>query len=240
MASRKQIPQPRLCAQCGTTFYSARKGHVHCSGACNTRAWRARQASTPQSAQAAEQRAETSALRAPAAPVLPLESALVPTTDAAASPATQPLGFSKTVAATVVGNYISDKLTEYLGPKEASTSLPPSGWPTWPPAELLATTAPPLLLREPNWVAPLLLTPVTYRQHRFYLCLDQGLTVVLYQRATGEWLRVYTPAELAQLSAQPPQSADRLRVLQTKYAATAPDQAASSASLQAPAFPSPS
>jgi hypothetical protein len=146
---------------------------------------------------------------------------------------TQPLGFGKTVAATVVGNYISDKLTEYLGPKEASTNLPASGWPTWPPAELLATTAPPLLLREPGW-APLLLTPVTYRKHTFYLCLEQELTVVLYQRATGEWLRVYTPAQLAQLTAQPPQSADRLRVLQTKYAATAPDQSAARAQLQAP------
>jgi hypothetical protein len=231
MASRKQLPQPRLCAQCGTTFYSARKGHVNCSGACNTRAWRARQPPTPQDAQAAERRAETSALRAPAALVPPLESALAPAADAPA----QPLGFGKTVAATVLGNYISDKLTEYLGPKEASTSLPPSGWPTWPPAELLATTGPSLLLREPGWVAPLLLTPVTYRQHTFYLCLDQGLTVVLYQRVTGEWLRVYTPAQLAQLTEQPLQPADRLRVLQTKYAATAPDQAAASAELQAPA-----
>jgi hypothetical protein len=235
MASRKQVPQPRLCAQCGTTFYSARQGHVHCSGACNTRAWRARQPTTPRSVQAAEQRAETSALRAPAALVPPLDSALAPAADAAASSTAQPLGFSKTVAATVMGNYISDKLTEYLGPKEASTSLPPSGWPTWPPAELLATTGPSLLLREPGWVAPLLLTPVTYRKHTCYLCLDQGLTVVLYQRATGEWLCVYTPAQLAQLTEQPPQPADRLRVLQTKYAATAPNQAAARAELQAPA-----
>jgi hypothetical protein len=238
MASRKQVPQPRLCAQCGTTFYSARQGHVHCSGACNTRAWRARRPSTPRSAHAADRRAEASALRAPAELTPPVDVALAPTADAAATPATQPLGFGKTVAATVVGNAISSKLQEWLGPKEASTSLPPSGWPTWPPAELLAATAPPLLLREPTWVAPLLLTPVTYRKHTFYLCLDQGLTVVLYQRATGEWLRVYTPADLAQLTAQPPQPADRLRVLQTKYTAMAPDQAAPSAALQAPAVPS--
>lgn len=38
MAHRKQLPQPRACAQCGTTFHTARKGHVHCSSACNTRA----------------------------------------------------------------------------------------------------------------------------------------------------------------------------------------------------------
>jgi hypothetical protein len=229
MASRKQLPQPRLCTQCGTTFYSARKGRVHCSSACNTRAWRARQPTRPRPVQAAE----TSTLRAPAEVGQPLDAALAPTAEVATTATTQPLGFGKTVAATVVGNYISDKLTEYLGPKEASTNLPASGWPTWPPAELLATTAPPLLLREPGW-APLLLTPVTYRKHTFYLCLEQELTVVLYQRATGEWLRVYTPAQLAQLTAQPPQSADRLRVLQTKYAATAPDQSAARAQLQAP------
>jgi hypothetical protein len=224
MASRKQLPQPRLCAQCGTTFYSARQGHVHCSGACNTRAWRARQPPT-RAAQVADRRTETSALQAPIDPIPSLDSALVPAADAAASSTPQPLGFGKTVVATVVGNYISDKLTEYLGPKEASTSLPPSGWPTWPPAELLATTGPSLLLREPTWVAPLLLTPVTYRKHMFYLCLDQGLTLVLYQQATGEWQRVYTPAQLAQLTQQPPQLADRYRLLQTQQAALTLDQA---------------
>ncbi|MGI4820199.1 MAG: hypothetical protein ACRYFV_03205 [Janthinobacterium lividum] len=101
--------------------------------------------------------------------------------------------------------------------------MPASGWPTWPTPELLATTAPPLLLREPGWQALLLLTLVTYRQYRFYLCLDKGLTVVLYQLATGKWERVRTPAELAQLTAQPLQLGNRLRILQTQRTAAAPD-----------------
>jgi hypothetical protein len=238
MASRKQIPQPRTCAQCGTLFLTARKGNVHCSGACNTRAWRARQATVPRPARAAEKpQVAIPALHVPAAPVSTLGLAPEPLTPPAAK---QPLGFGTTVAAMVVGNKISEKLSEWWAPKEAATSLPASGWPTWPPAELLATSGPPLLLRDSHWPAPLLLTPVTYRQHRFYLCLDEGLTVVLYQRATGEWVPVRTPAELAQLTAQPPHLADRLRIMQTQHVGAAPEQAAASAPLQASAVAKPS
>lgn len=239
MASRKQVPQPRVCTQCGTTFYTARKGRLHCSGACNTRAWRARQPAAAQATRASKLQVAPQALRAPAGGMPSADTLLERAPEAAVPPVAKPLGFGSTVAATVVGNFISDTLTGWWAPKGEGTSLPPSGWPTWPPAELLATTGPPLQLRDAHWPAPLLLTPVTYREHRFYLCFDEGLTVVLYQLATGEWQPVRTPAELDRLTVQPPQRLDRLRALQTQHAGAALAQAPPSAPLQAPAVADP-
>ena len=232
MAYRKRLPQPLACAQCGAPFLAARKGHVNCSNTCNTRAWRARRA-----ADAGTESPEVAARSEPEAPSLRAPSqeptSLVPTS-AREAPA-EPLGFFSTVAAAAMGNVVGNKLTDWWSPTQAAAPPPTSGWPTWPPAELLASTGPPLWVHDPRWAAPQLLTPVTHHEHRLYLCLEDQLTVVLYQYASGEWSYVRTPAELARFAATPPQGADRRRALQTQYVdvVAAPPAAADSAPAQA-------
>jgi hypothetical protein len=61
-----------------------------------------------------------------------------------------------------------------------------------------------VLLTDPSWLAPQLLTPVRYHGHQLYLCVEEGLTVVLHHAGPGRWQYVRTPAQLAQLAAQPP------------------------------------
>jgi hypothetical protein len=129
MTHRKQLPQPRVCAQCGTTFLTARKGHVHCSSACNTRAWRQRKprqivTATPKEAASSlaslpEATGTGAALASP--PLAPVSVAL----------STQSVG---TIAfGTVVGNAITAFLASlFAGPATPAPSRS-QPFPTWPP-----------------------------------------------------------------------------------------------------------
>jgi hypothetical protein len=86
---------------------------------------------------------------------------------------------------------------------------------------------------DPSWGTPQWLTPVRYHGHRLYLYVEEGLTVVVRQDRSGLWHYVRTPAELAQLAAQPPRTG--LQALLEEYVPTyqlnqaptsAPDRAA--------------
>ena len=101
---------------------------------------------------------------------------------------------------------MADAVKSFLGPKATTAGPPASGWPTWPPAELLVATGAGELFHDPSWETPLVLTPVTYHQHQLYLCVEEGLTVVLRQPSPGSWQYVRTLGELALLAAQPPLS----------------------------------
>jgi hypothetical protein len=124
--------------------------------------------------------------------------------------------FGKMVLATATGNLLADAVKAIWTPTAAAGRAPASGWPTWPPAELLAASGPPVLLTDPSWLTPQLLTPVTYHRHQLYLCLEEGLTVVLRHVGPGHWHYVRTPAQLAQLAAQPP-VAPGMQALLAKY-----------------------
>ena len=110
MTHRKQVAQPRTCAQCTTVFLTARKGHIYCSSACNTRAWRTRKP-TPTT------RTSLAALPS-ASPLAPLPPA--PAVNVALSP--QSVG---TVAVgTVVGNAVTAFLAHvFAGPAKPAPPL---------------------------------------------------------------------------------------------------------------------
>lgn len=190
MAHRKQLPQPLACAQCGTTFYTARKGHVHCSSACNTRAWRQRQ---PAQA-SARVTASSSVAEEVASP--PVEQASVTLAFNATNVGTLAVG-------TATGNLLSEgvkKLFSSPTPTQAA-SLPATSFPTWPPAKLLAVAQPAKWVTDPAWMGQLWLTPTTYHGHLLHLYAEAGLPYVLWQAPRGEWRVLTTPADLAQLAA---------------------------------------
>ena len=207
MASRKQVPQPRACTQCGTIFHTARKGHIHCSGACNTRAWRQRQPTTSSQAQAS--------LAGSAAPLAPAPlPAAAPTTLAFSG---QNVG---TIAVgTAAGNLLSDFVKTVFTPQANAAAAPASAFPTWPPAELLVAVQPAVWVQDPAWPSGQFLSPVAYHRHTLYLYVEAGLTWVLWQAPTGEWHPVNTPADLAYLAANPPLS-PTMRALMAKYVST--------------------
>jgi hypothetical protein len=189
MTHRKQLPQPRACAQCGTTFYTARKGHVHCSNACNTRAWRQRK---PLSATAASLTAPTPAAEE-VAPV-PVEQAPVTLAFNAANVGTLAVG-------TAMGNLLSEGVKKLFSAPARAASTPTASFPTWPPAELLAAAQPAKWVTDPAWVGQLWLTPTTYHGHLLHLYAEAGLPYVLWQAPRGEWRVLTSPADLAQLAA---------------------------------------
>jgi hypothetical protein len=223
MAARKQVPQPRSCAQCGTTFHTARKGHIHCSGACNTRAWRQRKPAPV---------AQVSLAGSPAP--------LAPTPLPVVAPTT--LAFSGrnvgTIAVgTAAGNLLSDLCKTVFTP-QAKAAAPASAFPTWPPAELLAAVQPAVWVTDPAWPGGQFLSPVAFHRHTLHLYVEAGLTWVLWQAPTGEWHPVNTPADLAYLAATPPLSpAMRALIAQyvPAYASAPPAYALPSAQPTAPA-----
>jgi len=192
MAHRKQVPQPRTCAQCATAFLTARKGHIHCSSACGTRAWRARKPATAPST--------SLAVPPPASPLPP--SPVAPAVSVALS--TQSVG---TVAVgTVVGNAITAVLANiFAGPTKPA---PPrhQPFPTWPPAELLAAAGTPGWVEDPAWRGRRWLVPTTHHGHTLHLYAEEGMPYVLWQLSSGEWRLLTSPADLAQLAQQRPVS----------------------------------
>lgn len=201
MAYRKQLPQPRVCAQCGTTFLTARKGHLHCSGACNTRAWRQRQpaaAKTPLGRVSGE-----------VAVALPAE----------ASPVT--LAFNGTnvgtlAVGTAMSNLLSEGVKKLFAPTVRADRSPAGPFPTWPPAELLAAAQPPQWVADPAWGGELWLTPTVWHGHLLHLYAEAGLPYVLWQAPRGDWRLLTTPAELAHLATYQPVK-PALRAIQRQY-----------------------
>jgi hypothetical protein len=235
MAYQRKPLTPSLCKECGDPYEAVDRRRLYCCPGCKTAASQARRPSTVASAKSkpATPVAESSAAREQSLPALPLvtESAL-------AAPPTTPgnPSFGKLVLANTTGNLLADMLKALWAPKAAAGSAPTSGWPTWPPAELLAATGPPVQLSDPTWPAPQVLTPVTYHRHQLYLYVEEGMTVVVRQEKPGLWHYVRTPAELAQLAACPPVPVPvGIQALIAKYEpTTGPVQAAGSAPVTAP------
>jgi hypothetical protein len=221
MAYAKKLPTPRQCQHCRDPYEAVDRRRLYCCPGCKTAASQARRPKATAKAQAQN----SAALPAPAA----LDLAGPP-----AEPARTGPSFGKLVLATATGNLVSDALKNLWAPKSAASSAPASGWPVWPPAELLAATGPPVLLTDPSWPTAQMLTPVTYHGHQLYLCLEEGLTVVLRQVSAGRWQYVRTPAELAQLAAQRPLSPGIQQLIAQYAPLTAPLHAAARAPLTAP------
>ncbi|MGI4735735.1 MAG: hypothetical protein ACRYG7_11210 [Janthinobacterium lividum] len=222
MATRKQLPQPRACAQCGTTFHTARKGHVHCSSACNTRAWRQRKPTA----------SPKSPLTGPPVPPAPSSERV------SANLAFSGQNVGTIAVGTAAGNLLSDFVKTVFTPKANITAAPASAFPTWPPAELLAAAQPAVWVSNPTWPSGQFLAPVAYHRHTLHLYVEAGLTWVLWQAPTGDWHPVNTPADLAYLAANPPLSPS-MRALITRYMptyeqASAPTYALPSAQPTAP------
>jgi hypothetical protein len=190
MAHRKQVAQPRTCAQCPVVFLTARKGHVYCSSACSTRAWRARQPASTTTT--------SLATRPPTAPPEP------PPAAPAVNVALSPQSISTVAVGTVVGNAITAFLTHvFAGPAQPA---PPrhQPFPTWPPAALLAAAGPPGWVEDPAWTGRRWLVPTTYHGHSLHLYAEAGMPYVLWQLSSGEWRLLTSPADLAQLAQQKP------------------------------------
>jgi hypothetical protein len=187
MATRKQVPQPRACAQCGTTFYSARKGHVHCSSACNTRAWRQRK----------PRAAPSTTLGTPATK----ETAASTSETSAVTLAFNGTNVGTLAVGTAMGNLLSEGVKKLFSPAARAQNAASAHLPTWPPAELLAAAQPPQWLRDPAWVGQLWLTPTRYHGHTLHLYAQDELPYVLWQAPNGDWRLLTTPAELRQLAA---------------------------------------
>ena len=219
MAYQRKPLTARFCQQCGDPYQAVDRRRLYCCPGCKTAASQARRPSA--AARAARRAADhlpggtapvtTAAPGVPTTPALATESAL------AAPPAGPPNpSFGKIMFATAAGNLVADAVKALWTPTAVTGKAPASGWPTWPPAELLAATGPPVLLTDPSWLAPQLLTPVRYHGHQLYLCVEEGLTVVLHHVGPGRWRYVRTPAQLAQLAAQPP-IAPGIQTLLAKY-----------------------
>jgi hypothetical protein len=187
MATRKQVPQARACAQCGTTFYTARKGHVHCSSACNTRAWRQRK---PRAAPPAT--LGTTATEA---------SATSTNETSAVTLAFNGTNVGTLAVGTAMGNLLSEGVKKLFSPAARAQNPASAHFPTWPPAELLAAAQPPQWLSDPAWVGQLWFTPTLYHGHTLYLYAQAELPYVLWQAPNGDWRLLTTPAELRQLAA---------------------------------------
>jgi hypothetical protein len=201
MAYKRKPPTPRLCVQCGDPYEATDRRRLYCCPACKTAASQARRPSTATKAKPKPAATTLSASLDLTTPSLPpvVESTLAAPPTAPATPS-----FGKLVLATTTGNLLTEMVKALWAPKAAAGGAPVSGWPTWPPAELLAATGPPLLVSDSTWPIEQWLTPVRYHGHQLYLYVEEGLTVVVRQASPGLWHYVRTPAELAQLAAQPP------------------------------------
>jgi hypothetical protein len=233
MAYKRKPPTPGLCKHCGDPYEAVDRRRLYCCPGCKTAASQARR---PSQAAGAKSKLSAHPTEPSAAPDQSLPALPLATESALAVPPTAPgnPSFGKLVLANTTGNLIAGVLRDLWAPKAAATSTPTSGWPTWPPAELLAATGPPVQLSDPTWLAPQLLTPVTYHRHQLYLSVEDGMTVVVRQEKPGLWHYVRTPAELAQLAAQPPAPVG-IQALIAQYVPTyEPIQAADSAPLTAP------
>lgn len=202
MAHRKQVAQPRTCAQCATLFLTARKGHIYCSSACNTRAWRTRKpAQTPST---------SLAVLPSSSPLAPLPA--VPAVNVALSP--QSVG---TVAVgTVVGNAITALLAHLFAGPAKPAPPPHQPFPTWPPAELLAAAGTPGWVEDPAWTGRRWLVPTTYHGHTLHLYAEDSMPYVLWQLSSGEWRLLTSPADLAELAQQRPVTA-AMRTMMRRY-----------------------
>lgn len=220
MAYKKKLATPRRCAQCNDPYEAVDRRRLYCCPACKTAASQARRSATTVRRPGRPPATTSTSLTTPPA-ALPLAAPVV-----ASGPGNP--SFGKLTLATMAGNLLTDAAKEMWAPKETTGSAPTSGWPTWPPAELLAATGPAVQLTHASWPGPQLLTPTTYRRHQFYLALEQGRTVVLHQTTAGTWHYVETPLELAQLVARPPVSPG-MKALLARYGGTAQAQAALSA-----------
>jgi hypothetical protein len=221
MAYQRKPLTARRCAQCGDPYQAVDRRRLYCCPACKTAASQARRPSAAEQARRARQSPEQAPLTSPAeqtltpASALPVEAAASTLAAPAAGPPNP--SFGKLVAATAAGNLLTDVVKALWAPTAAAGQAPASGWPTWPPAELLAATGPPVCVSDPSWHTPQWLTPLTYHRHQLYLCLEEGVTVVLRKEGPGRWHYVRTPAQLAQLAAQPP-LAPGIQVLMAQYA----------------------
>jgi hypothetical protein len=196
MAHRKQLPQPRTCAQCATVFLTARKGHLYCSSACNTRAWRQRkplkEPVTNLKGAATETEAEATKAVKSDAVTLRFNASNIGTV----------------AVGTAMGNLFSAAVQNLLSPAAL--------FPTWPPAELLKAAQAPRWVEDPAWQGQLWLTPTTYLGHTLHLYAEAGMPYVLWQAPNGEWRVLTSPADLAQLAAIRPISS-KLRALNQQY-----------------------
>ncbi|TVT39306.1 hypothetical protein FNT36_16760 [Hymenobacter setariae] len=196
MAYTRKPLTVRYCQQCHEPYEAVDRRCLYCRPGCKTAASNARRA-----AATARRKAASQALASPS----PLGQ-LTPEPETALPAAPAGPGFGKLTLASAAGNLLAEAVKSMWSPKATTTGPPAGGWPTWPPAELLATTGPGELFHDPSWEKPLVLTPVTYHQHQLYLCVEEGLTVVLRQPSPGCWQYVRTLDELALLAAQPPLS----------------------------------
>lgn len=229
MAYQRKPLMARHCQHCGDPYEAVDRRRLYCCPGCKTAASQARR---PSAAERAARRAAAHLsphIAGPPAPEVPAAPALSTASDQARPPAGPPNpSFGKIVLATAAGNLVADAVKSLWAPTAATGKAPASGWPTWPPAELLAATGPPVQLTDPSWLTPQVLTPVKYHGHPLYLCVEEGLTVVLHHAGPGRWHYVRTPAQLAHLAAQPP-VAPGIQALLARYGlsleppASAPD-----------------
>jgi hypothetical protein len=196
MAYTRKPLTVRYCQQCREPFAAVDRRCLYCRPGCKTAASQARRAAATAQSKAAPE---------DLAPSPPLGQ-LTPEPKPALPAAPAGPGFGKLALASAAGTLMADAVKSFLGPKATTTGVPTTGWPTWPPAELLVATGPGVLFNDPSWERPQVLTPITYHQHQLYLCVEEGLTVVLRQLSPGSWQYVRTLAELALLAAQPPLS----------------------------------
>lgn len=234
MAYQRKPFTARLCQHCGDPYAAVDRRRLYCCPGCKTAASQARRPATAASTQT-QQAAATATLNPSLAPLpagqpLAAEPALAAPPSGPGNPS-----FGKLVMATATGNLLTDTAKSLWSPKTAAGSPPTSGWPTWPPAELLATTGPPVRVSDASWGTSQWLTPVHHHGHLLYLYVEEGLTMVVRQDRSGRWHAVRTPAELAQLAAQPPRTGlqalleDYVPTYQLNQAPTsAPDRAADS------------
>jgi hypothetical protein len=196
MAYTRKPLTVRYCQQCREPYAAVDRRCLYCRPGCKTAASNARRAAATARRKAAPDALDPSP---PLGQLTPVPDATLPAAPAGPS-------FGKLALASAAGTLLADAVKSFVGPKATTTGPPASGWPTWPPAELLAATGPGVLFHDPSWEKPLVLTPVTYHQHQLYLCVEEGLTVVLRQPSPGAWQYVRTLGELALLAAQPPLS----------------------------------
>jgi hypothetical protein len=141
MAYQRKPFTARRCQHCGDPYAAVDRRRLYCCPGCKTAASQARRPSAAASAQtkqaAATPAPSTSLAPLPAGPPLAAEPALAAPPAGPGNPS-----FGKLMLATAAGNLLTDAAKSFWSPKAAAATTPTSGWPTWPPAELLATTGP--------------------------------------------------------------------------------------------------
>lgn len=178
---------------------------MHCSSACNTRAWRQRKPTAT----------KVLTLSAPVEEV-PAATAAVPAEASSVTLAFNGTNVGTLAVGTAMGNLLSEGVKKLFAPAARTQNLAAAQFPTWPPAELLAAAQPPQWVADPAWVGQLWLLPTLYHGHTLHLYAEAGLPYVLWQAPNDEWRLLTTPAELQQLAAIRPVS-PTMRALQRQY-----------------------